>query len=106
MRALFLQRRHLLRQREVFNHEVGSAPTHRPQRTDARNPGSFVMDIRFSKVFDFGRPGNLEALFEIFNLFNNANRLSTNTSAGSPNLGFLNIVGAPRQIQLGVRYRW
>jgi hypothetical protein len=69
------------------------------------------MDIRFSKLFDFGSPGNLELLFEMFNVFNNANRLTaTNTtggsSIGSPNFGFLNIVGEPRQVQLGVRYRW
>ena len=37
VRALFLQRRHLLPQSEVFNHEVGSSPTHRPQRTDAES---------------------------------------------------------------------
>jgi len=34
-RALFLQRRHLLLQSEAFDHEVGPAPTHRPQRTGA-----------------------------------------------------------------------
>ena len=33
--ALFLQRRHLLPQSEVFDHKVGSAPTHRSQRTGA-----------------------------------------------------------------------
>jgi hypothetical protein len=32
---LFLQRRHLLPQSKVFDHKVGSAPTHRPQRTDS-----------------------------------------------------------------------
>jgi hypothetical protein len=64
------------------------------------------MDIRFSKLFDFGSPGNLELLFEMFNVFNNANRLTSNQSIGSPNFGFLNIVGEPRQVQLGVRYRW
>ena len=31
------------------------------------------MDIRVSKAFDFGRPGNLELLFEVFNLFNYTN---------------------------------
>jgi len=36
-RALFLQRRHLLPQSEVFNYAVGSAPTHRPQRTGAES---------------------------------------------------------------------
>jgi hypothetical protein len=75
-------------------------------RSAARQPSAFLMDIRLSKVFDFGKPGNLELLFEVFNLFNNANRLTSNQSIGSPNFGFLNIVGEPRQIQLGVRYRW
>ena len=75
-------------------------------RNAARQGSAFVMDIRFSKRFDFGRPGTLELLFEAFNLFNNANRLTTNTSIGSPNFGFLNIVGSPRQIQVGVRYRF
>jgi len=36
-RALFFQRRHLLPQSEVFNYDVGSAPTHRPQRTGAES---------------------------------------------------------------------
>ena len=75
-------------------------------RNTARQPSSFVMDIRFAKVFDFGRPGNLEILFEVFNLFNRANRLTTNDSLGSNNFGFLNIIGPPRQVQVGVRYRW
>jgi outer membrane receptor for ferrienterochelin and colicin len=75
-------------------------------RSTARQPSAFLMDIRFSKIFDFGRPGNLELLFEVFNLFNNANRLTTNGSIGSSNFGVLNIVGEPRQIQLGVRYRF
>ena len=75
-------------------------------RNSARQPSSFAMDIRFAKVFDFGRPGNLELLFEVFNLFNKANRLTTNDSLGSDNFGFLNIVGPPRQVQVGVRYRW
>ena len=33
--ALLLQRRKLLPQGQVFNHEVGAAPTHRPDRTGA-----------------------------------------------------------------------
>lgn len=76
------------------------------KRSAARQPGALSMDIRLSKVFDFGRPGNIELLFEMFNVFNNANRLTSNQSIGSPNFGVLNIVGDPRQVQLGVRYRW
>ena len=34
-RALLLQRRHLLSQSEVFQYELGSAPTHRPDSTTA-----------------------------------------------------------------------
>ena len=64
------------------------------------------MDIRFSKVFDFGRHGNFEVMLEVFKLFNNANRLTSNDQLGSSNFGFLNIVGAPRQVQIGARYRW
>jgi hypothetical protein len=75
-------------------------------RSAARQPSAFLMDIRLSKLFGFGDRGDLELLFETFNVFNNANRLTTNQSIGSPNFGFLNIVGEPRQIQLGVRYRW
>ena len=32
--ALFLQRRHLLPQSNVLQHQVGAAPTHRPNGTD------------------------------------------------------------------------
>ena len=75
-------------------------------RNAARQGSAFVMDIRLSKIFDFGWPGNLELLFEAFNLFNHANRLTTLDGIGSPNFGFLNVVGFPRQIQIGVRYRF
>jgi hypothetical protein len=75
-------------------------------RSSARQPSFFLMDIRLTKLFGFGDRGDLELLFEMFNVFNNANRLTTNQSIGSPNFGFLNIVGEPRQVQLGVRYRW
>ncbi len=73
-------------------------------RNSGSQPSTFVMDIRFSKAFAFGGAGRIEGLFEVFNLFNTANRSSTNGSIGSPNFGFLNIVNAPRQIQIGVRY--
>ena len=33
---LFLQRRHLLLQSDVLQHQVGAAPTHRPNDTDAK----------------------------------------------------------------------
>ena len=49
-------------------------------------------------------PCGFEGIFEVFNMFNTANRSSTNGRLGSPNFGFLNIVNPPRQIQIGVRY--
>lgn len=76
-------------------------------RNSARQPGIFAMDIRLSKVFDFGQPGRLEIMLDVFNLFNNANRFTSNESIGSPNFGFLNgLVNDPRQAQIGVRYRF
>ena len=36
VRALFLQRRHLLPQSDVLQHQVGAVPTHRPNDTDAK----------------------------------------------------------------------
>jgi hypothetical protein len=75
-------------------------------RNTAREPSSFTMDIRVSKLVRFNDRFTVEGLFEVFNLFNNANRLTTNDSIGSPNFGFLNVVGNPRQIQVGARFRW
>ena len=76
-------------------------------RNSARNPSFFILDIRFGKVFDFGRPGNFEILVDVFNLFNNANRFTTNTAIGFSNFGFLNgLLNDPRQVQIGVRYRF
>jgi len=76
-------------------------------RNSARQPNQFNMDIRFSKVFDFGEPGNLELLFETFNLFNTTVRATSNGQVSSPNFGFLNqVLFNPRQVQLGVRYRF
>ena len=77
------------------------------ERNSVRQPSQFNMDIRVSKAFDFGRPGNLELLFEVFNLFNYTNRATSNTQVNSPNFGFLNqVLFNPAQVQLGVRYRF
>ena len=77
------------------------------ERNSARQPKQFNMDIRFSKGFDFGRPGNIELLFEVFNLFNYTTRATSNGQVSSPNFGFLNqVLFNPRQIQLGLRYRF
>ena len=64
------------------------------------------LDLRILRKFPLGRGMAMDGMLEMFNVFNNANRLTTNESIGSANFGFLNIVGEPRQIQLGVRYRF
>ena len=73
-------------------------------RNSGQQPGWFIMDIRLSKAFDFGRAGRIEGIFEMFNMFNNAVRSSTLNDLGSSNFAFLNVVGPPRQIQIGVKY--
>ena len=78
-------------------------------RNTARNPSVFLLDIRFSKVFVLGSAGNLELLVDVFNVFNNANRYVSGVGVfiGSPNFGVLDgLLSEPRQVQLGVRYRF
>jgi hypothetical protein len=75
-------------------------------RNSARNPNYYNMDLRVTKVFDFGRPGRLELLFELFNVFNNPNRRSSLGRLDLANFGTLNLIDPARQAQLGIRYRW
>jgi len=75
-------------------------------RYSARNPNFYNMDLRVTKVFDFGRPGRLELLFELFNVFNNPNRRTSLERLDLANFGNLNLIEPARQAQLGVRYRW
>lgn len=76
------------------------------ERNAGRQPANYTVDVRVSKLFDFDERANVEFLFEIFNLFNNANRFTSNGNINSSNFGFLNAIGSPRQIQLGARVRW
>ena len=70
------------------------------------------LDVRVSKLFNFTTGTGVEAIFEVFNLFNasnpagyNGNRASTtygqpSTYAGDP------LQGEQRLAQLGVRFRF
>ncbi len=67
----------------------------------------FTFDMRLSKVFKFGEKISLEPIFEAFNLFNNRNQRSlprplTFNFDGTVSAGF----GEPRQVQLGVRFKF
>jgi hypothetical protein len=67
----------------------------------------FTFDVRVSKVFKFGEKLSLEPIFEAFNLFNNRNQRSlprplTFNFDGTVSAGF----GEPRQVQLGVRFKF
>jgi hypothetical protein len=76
------------------------------ERNSARNPNFYLFDLRVTKRFDFGGPGQLELLFELFNVFNNANRRTNLGRLDLSNFGTLNLIGESRQAQLGIRYRW
>lgn len=67
----------------------------------------FTFDVRVSKIFKFGEKVSLEPIFEAFNLFNNRNQRSlprplTFNFDGTVSAGF----GEPRQVQLGVRFKF
>ncbi len=67
----------------------------------------FTFDIRASKVFKFTEKISLEPIFEAFNIFNNRNQRSlprplTFNFDGTVSAGF----GEPRQIQLGLRFKF
>lgn len=75
------------------------------KRNTGRNPTFFNMDIRLTKGFSFENQ-RLEVLFDVFNLFNNANRRTSLGRLDRSNFGLLNLIGASRQAQLGVRWRF
>jgi hypothetical protein len=67
----------------------------------------FTFDVRASKAFKFTERIGLEAIFEAFNIFNNRNQRSlprplTFNFDGTVSAGF----GEPRQVQLGLRFRF
>ena len=106
--------------------EDGNPNTDRPAaagRNTGRGPGFASVDLRVTKTFFAGRDRDyrVEAIGEIFNLFNRVNYSGLNNIVGtslssydvtgdvtrSPSepLGFTSAF-APRQIQLGVKFRF
>lgn len=67
----------------------------------------FTLDSRISKTFKFTETMGIEGIFEVFNLFNNRNLRSvprplTFNFDGTVSAGF----GEPRQVQLGLRFKF
>jgi hypothetical protein len=87
-------------------------PADVPHVGDGRGSGFSQLDVRLSKMFNFTDATGVEAIFEVFNLFNatnpagfNGNRASTafgqpSTYAGDP------LQGEQRLAQLGIRFRF
>lgn len=73
------------------------------QRNFFRQPSFFNVDLRLAKAVPIGGRARLQVLMDLFNVFDNANRTTTNTVMTSPAFGSLNNVGPPRAFQVGAR---
>lgn len=82
--------------------DPGTSPGNLP-RNAGRGPGWWQLDMRVSKVFQFGRT-RIEALVEAFNLDNHVNLNSWNGNLRSVNFGKSVTADIARQVQLGLRF--
>ncbi|MDM7924003.1 MAG: carboxypeptidase regulatory-like domain-containing protein [Pyrinomonadaceae bacterium] len=85
----------------------GTYPNIVERNTERLDNEFFTFDFRASKAFKFTETMELEGIFEAFNLFNNRNQRSlprplTFNFDGTVSAGF----GEPRQVQLGVRFKF
>ena len=101
---------------------AGGFPPDRP-RTDpsdestsvGRNAGRFptraTVDVRVSRRFDLNGSVNVDAIFEVFNLFNRTNFVGVQNIFGTgvypanplPTFGLYTQAGAPRQAQVALK---
>jgi hypothetical protein len=73
-----------------------------------------TVSLRVNRSFAIGRRARLEGLIEAFNLFNRRNDIARITVFGSgayptnpaANFGQVTVVGEPRSVQLGFRFRY
>jgi hypothetical protein len=80
-----------------------------PGRGNFRGDPTVTFDIRLAKFFRFEDDMNLQAFFEVFNLFNRVNKgRNFETTFESPNFGDWNrgLETNQLQIQLGVRFQF
>jgi outer membrane receptor protein involved in Fe transport len=77
-------------------------------------PGYATVDLRASRRFPIGGRVNIEAVVDVFNLFNRTNYTEINNIFGRgaypdnpvPTFGQLERAAPPRQVQLGARVNW
>jgi len=70
---------------------------------DSRYPDLIMFDLRLSKVFDIGKYGKLEVMFDGFNLFNAYTTFGWNNQSGSTFHSITSIL-SPRILRLGVKW--
>jgi hypothetical protein len=84
-----------------------------PRNSGEGSPFSTV-SLRVARTFVLGSRASVDALIEVFNLFDRRNDLARNTVFGTgayptnpaPNYGQVTVVGDPRSLQFGVRFRY
>ncbi len=97
------------RARRVPNDPATSLP-----RNTGILPAQAVVDLRLARAFALGKRVNVEPLLEVFNLFNRTNFTEVNSVFGAgaypaqplPTFGRFEQAGPPRQVQLGIRFRF
>ena len=81
-------------------------------RNSGRLPTEATLDIRVSRRFRAIGPIRIDAMFEVFNLFNRTNFTEANNVFGTgsyptqplPTFGQFERAGPPRQVQLGIKF--
>jgi hypothetical protein len=73
-------------------------------RNAYEQPDYFRVDLRVAKAIKFRETKELKISVDILNLFNNTNKLTTNTTISSPSFGALNNADDPFSIQTGLRF--
>ena len=76
-------------------------------RNTRRQPNFSQTDLRLSKAFRIWKGQTIEFMIDCFNVFDKANRWTTNTNIRSSYFGTLNnSTYTPRTVQLGLKYRF
>jgi hypothetical protein len=80
-------------------------------RNSGRQAATSSVDVRASRAFRIAGQQSIEALIEVFNAFNRVNILALNSTFGSgtaplSTFGQPTLAGDPRQVQLGLRWKF
>jgi hypothetical protein len=74
-------------------------------RGNTRLDNVTLWDVRLSKIFRWGQSTSFEAVFDVFNLLNQASRTVINQNVG-PTFGNPIAILPPRVVRLGVVFRF